>query len=255
MCIAWLYPAVSLVWAGSGTLGLWSMSEADVRATLDRAQAVAVLLAIFTVLVGGIWAVRAWPYLPTSAFSRTRSRWNGPLAHGVAVPVAVAAALACLAADGRVVPLMALAGAAGCFAGLIIPRWLLQAPLPHATPLAGFSAAIVTQVTLGWLPVLNPNGFQAVIVVVNGLVLAWAAVVGARAVTIQETGPLSAASVGLPVGAFSPAAKAAGSDELMAKAAAGPRTTAPAETINNSEADQVSQAPALPSLPKPAVGH
>ncbi len=257
LCMAWLYPAVSLIWAGLGTLGLRSMSEAGIRATLERAQAVAVLLAIFTVLVGCIWAVRTWPYLPTSGFSRIKRRWNGPLAHAAAVPAGGAAALACLATDGPVLPLILIAGAAGCFAGMIIPRWLRQAPLPQAKFLTAFSAALVAQVTLGWAPVLNPGGgLNALIVVTNGLVLAWAAIVGARAVTVQETGrPLTAASVGLPVGSLSTATKAAGSDELLAEAAAGSRATPTVAAAQDTESDRVSQAPALPSLREPAVGH
>lgn len=198
LCIAWLYPAISMVWAGFASSGLRSVDDEAVSAAVDRSQAVAVLLAIFTCLIGCIWAVRTWAYLPASELWRTRRRLSGPVGH-VAAAVAVVPAVVGSVAVGRssslFLPLTTLACVVGCYAGLLLSRWLLRAPLERAFPVAAFSAAMMFQITVGWMHVVSPNGPLAALIVVEGLTLSWAAVAAARAVaatTVDLVSPVPA---------------------------------------------------------------
>jgi hypothetical protein len=263
LCIAWLYPAISLVWIGFAPAGLRSSDDAAIAAALNGAQAIAVLLTIFTVLIGGIWALRTWEYLPAGELTSTGRRSIGPFGHAAAAPVVVVATVAAIVI-GRGAPLFGaaslLAVISGCYAGLLLPRWLLRAPLDRAFPVAAFSAAMIFQVTIGWLHVLRPRGQLAPLLLVEGLILSWAAIAAARAVSSvgadfapatsrppAEIGSVVADSVSRASAVA--VAVAAGSVDDAAMAAA--RADQPAEAA----VDLVSQAPALPSLPGPAVGH
>jgi hypothetical protein len=65
VCLAWLGPAVSMIWIGFGQLGLRPADAAGLADSLDRVQAAAMMLTIFGTLLGLIWALRTWSYLPS----------------------------------------------------------------------------------------------------------------------------------------------------------------------------------------------
>lgn len=255
LCVAWLYPAVSLVWSGFASIGLRTADDGEIAASLDRAQAIAVLLAIFTMLVGGIWAVRTWEYLPVSALTRKRGHLTGPIGHLLAIPVALGAALGAAIIESLAMPLATVAGAAGCYAGLLLPRWLLRAPLGRAFPIAAFSAVVMFQITLGWMHVLTPSASTSALLIVEGLGLAWAAVAAARSIASVAELAAVIASAAAPIPATLPdSAASVGIDQHAEGVLAGIGLTSD-DQGQDTTVDLLNPVPGLPSLPEPAVGH
>ena len=219
LCVAWLGPAVALVWIGFGSIGVRSIPPGELDMALDRVQAAAILLALFSTLIGLLWALRTMDYLPTASRVGTGSAIFGRSSHAAAAALSL---LACpfATAGGLVAGVAAvIASFAGFYALSFVARWLLLAPVEHAFPLATLAAGAAFQVTVGWLHVLHPTGPLAPLLVVEGLVLAWTAVAAARIVDVADS----------PV----PATVAAGDIATV---------------------ETVSQAPAQQSLPEPAVG-
>ncbi|MEL6984185.1 MAG: hypothetical protein AAFO29_17295, partial [Actinomycetota bacterium] len=58
LCGVWLVPAASLIWIGLAATDVRRASEASQVIALGRTQATAVLLAIFTVLIGACVFIR-----------------------------------------------------------------------------------------------------------------------------------------------------------------------------------------------------
>ncbi len=216
LCCAWLVPAVSSVWIGFAAVGLRDVPAPDLARALGRTQAVVVLLAIFTALTGGIWALRTWPSLRArpraSGDSRWRT-WRAPASHGAALLASGGAIAVARSVPTGTSAMFAAAALLACYGGLAPARWLLRSPLANPFPLAALSAGITFQLTVGWLHALAPDGPLSAALVIEGLALAWMATSAARAAPL----------VGRPVEAG----------------------RVPGE---------VSQAPARPSLPEPAVG-
>ena len=219
LCLAWLMPAVGLVWVGFATVGIRSVDEADRVRSLDRIQAVAIMLAIFGCLVGLRWALRTMDYLPSVRRIGADSRWFGVRSHGVAAVVAMVSGLAATVGPELRPRLALVAVGAGFYALSLVSRWLLRAPLDPALPLALLGLGAGFQVTIGWLHVLYPTGALSPLLVIEGLILAWIALAAGRV-----------------VGALVPSAEAT------------------VDTMAAEPAERVSQAPAQPSLPEPAVG-
>ncbi len=216
LCLAWLGPAVSLLWIGFATVGIRTASRRELDLALDRIQAAAVLLALFGWLMGLLWSLRTLEYLPSARRIGSGSWLGGPIGHGVAAIVSMITGLAATVGDRVDTALVSVAVIAGFYALLFVTRWLLRIPLDPAMPLALLSVGAAFQVTVGWLHVLHPTGALAPLLVVEGVAMAWMALAASRVV------------------ATAGAAAAVVAEERVV------------ETI--------SQAPTQPSLPEPAVG-
>lgn len=219
LCLAWLGPAVALVWIGFGSIGVRSIPPDELDMALDRAQAAAILLALFSTLIGLLWALRTMDYLPTARRVGAGSTIFGRSSHVAAGALSL---LACpfATAGGPVAGAAAvIASFAGFYALSFIARWLLLAPIEHSFPLATLAAGAAFQVTVGWLHVLHPTGPLAPLLVLEGLMLAWTAVAAVRVVEVADS-------------------------PVPEMAAAGDVATV----------ETVSQAPTQQSLPEPAVG-
>lgn len=237
LCWSWIVPAVMLVWAGLAATGFRGGGDHGVAMALARTQAVAVLLAIFTPVVGLIWALRTWDHLPGPAQATEADRdglrnvFVGPIGHLVAAVVAGATLIGAIARHDLSVPLTVVAATAGCYACLIVPRTVLRAPVPSSFHLAMFNTAIIGQVTFGWLHLLHPAGKTNSLLIAEGLALAWAATAAGRAV-----GSTEATTVLQP--------------EDLAVVALADGSADSAEPAM----DLISPVPALQPLPEPAVG-
>ncbi len=232
LSLAWVLPAVGLVWTGFAAIGLRDLTQSEVATSLGRIQALVVMLSIFTVPVGCIWALRTWRRIPGLAVLGRGNRLSGPQGHLISLVIAVLAVLGLLVTDRAGNALTWIAAIAGCHAGLIVSRWVRYAPLNRSFPAAVLSAGAALQATVGWLHVVNPGAPLAPLIVVEGLALAWAAIAATRILAGVE--PLTEPS--------EPAAEPAIS-------------MAHAHQNADATVDLISQAPALQSLPEPAVGH
>ncbi len=211
---AWLLPAASLIWIGLATTGFRETGETSLALALGRTQAISLLLAVFTILIGASAAVRqqtpADREPPEAAVGRSL---DGPVVdlapEAVDVPVAAAAArfgwLAGHAAAGALAMLMAAAAAIGLgpleivlpiaavlglVGGLALPRALLRCRSGHGGPLAVLAIAVVFQLSIGWLHVVHPAGMASPLLAVEGVLLAWAATAAARMDPFVEPAPL-----------------------------------------------------------------
>ncbi|MGH1491252.1 MAG: hypothetical protein ACRBK7_17955 [Acidimicrobiales bacterium] len=204
------------------------------------------LLAIFGLVLGLIWALRVWAYLPAiNRIGASRSRWLGPVSHLVAALVALSSALAALSlntssssgSEFESAPpvLLAVAAISGFYACSLAGRWVLHAPITAAFQLAMLVFGASFQATVGWLHRANPTGALAPVLVVEGLVLAWMSVSAGRAV---------AQVVAVADSAVQPVAGTSGAEQ------ADPSSNPAVEVLQT-----ISQAPAQPQLLEPAVGH
>ena len=234
LCVAWLIPAIGLVWTGFAATGLRSLTEAEATASLERLQAMVVMLGIFSVPIGCIWALRTWSHIPSLTVIESKRRMAGPLGHLVSLGVSALAVLGLLAVGVSTSSVAWVAALSGCHAGLLLTRWLQYAPLVRSFPVVVLSAGAVAQTTVGWMHVVNPGGRLSALLVVEGLALAWAAIAAARVVAMVEP---AQRSVQIPVEHGEAAVQVAAASDADA-------------TV-----DLISQAPALQSLPEPAVGH
>lgn len=236
VCLAWLIPAVSMVWVGFGAIGLRPIDRPSFDAAFDRIQAVAILLTIFGNLIGLIWALRVWAYLPAIERTRAASGRFGPMSHvGSGLVMLSALLLAGIQPSARPV-LLTLAALSGFHALSFIGRWLLRAPIMSPFPIAMLAFGSVFQVTIGWLHGAESAAFLAPLLVVEGLLLAWMAVAAAKAVAHTALADAAAAH-------FAYAARLAASGGETGRLAVG------------EEAVPASQAPTPQPLPAPAVGH
>lgn len=173
LCAAWLVPAASLIWIGLSSTGLRPVSPTWVETVLGRTQALVVVLAALTILVGASAFVRRCEILgPSDGLSWLRS-------HLGAATVAVTCGLVVSLGDTGATVLLPLAACAGFWAGLALPRLLVRFPNLWAGPLAALSMGIAFQLSIGWLHVLHPSTASPVLIA-EGAILAWAAAAAAR---------------------------------------------------------------------------
>lgn len=229
-CVAWIVPAVALAWTGLGAVGLRVADDAAVAVAIDRIQALTVLLAIFTVIVGAIWAVRTWGRAPS--LGSGRRLLPGGSVHLVALLVALIAICGATAAPELADALTPIAAVSAFCAGLVLPRLLLLAPIGQTVPAVTLATVVTYQLTMGWLHSIYPTAGLSWLLVVEGLLLAWAATAAARVVA----GAGLRSRFGLPADSIGVAVESSLAHNL------------------ESTVDLVNQAPALPSLPGPAVG-
>lgn len=184
LCGAWLLPAASLIWIGLATTGIREASDASQAMALGRTQATALVLAVFTVLVGASAFVRqgvcdqqpADGSVPASSAPSRRWVRSHLLAGVVAIPLAaIGARYASLTPT-----LLPTAAILGFWAGLALPRRLVRCPGAWSGPLAALGVGMVFQLSIGWLHVANPTGTASPVLVAEGLILAWAAATAAR---------------------------------------------------------------------------
>ncbi len=231
LCGAWLVPAASLIWIGLATTGIRRTSDASEALALGRTQATAIVLAIFTVLVGASVFVRQSPVIDQRPDGADRLPSTRPLSwawgHLAGAVVAAPAALLGMAVDDLAPALLPLAALTGFWAGLVVPRALLRHPGSWSEPLAALAVGISFQLTVGWLHLAHPSATGSPLLVAEGLILAWAAASAAR------------------VDPFSP---------TLAPALA-PVDAVPTEVVAvPTGAPAFRSSPAQPSLPEAAVG-
>ena len=197
LCGAWLVPAASLIWIGLATTGIRRTSDASQALALGRTQATAIVLAVFTVLIGASVFVRQSAAMvdvgvPRPKGIRSLWLWSHLIALGVAVPTVLVGA----AVETTATTLLPVAALTGFWAGLAIPRALVRHPGAWSGPLAALAVGISFQLTLGWLHVVHPSASPSPVLLIEGLILAWAAASAARvdpfappAMPVIETGP------------------------------------------------------------------
>jgi len=133
-------------------------------AYVDISRAAAVLLAAFTLLIGGIWLVRSDRVLPSLGdLNGTWMNVAGHLRFGLLSAVGLVGALATEPGDASLI-LASVAALAGFVAGLVLPRWIIRiavADNPAAVRVgwerdravvcaAVLATLIVFEVTVGW---------------------------------------------------------------------------------------------------------
>ncbi len=225
VCLSWIIPGVALVWIGFASVGLRSVDERDLSRSLDGVEAVSVLLAIFGCLIGLLWVLRTMDHIPAASRIGSGSTLTGLAGHAATAVVAVAAGLLVAVGDRPHPVAIVLVVGAAFYTLLVVARWVLLTSIASAVPLALLSVGIAYQLTVGWLHVLHPTGILAPLLVVEGLALAWASLAAAR--VVAATAAVGATEAG----------------EAIAEAA-----------TDNGIGELISQAPAQPSLPGPAVG-
>jgi hypothetical protein len=222
LCGAWLVPATSLIWIGLATAGLRTISEASLAEALGRTQAAAVILAVFTLLIGASVFVRQTaPLLPADESAPTDGLAGGPsgpwlAVHAVLLLVALPAVPLGLLVASLAPLLWTLAALAGFAGALALPRALLRFPEAWSGPLAALAVGIVFQLTVGWLHVVHPVGVASPVLVAEGLILAWAAASAARVDPFAAANPATE-----PVEVVDPAQLATG-DGGFSRASAPP---------------------------------
>ncbi|MEM9651366.1 MAG: hypothetical protein AAGA65_04670 [Actinomycetota bacterium] len=190
LCCLWLVPGVALTWIGLVALGIRTPGSGVARGSLEKIQAMSVMLIIFTVVVAAMWTIRVCDVLPAyrrPLRGRTLHR-RSPEARlaqvGLAGAIVGAGAIARTVNDPT--PWLTIAAWAGFFLTVGLLRPLATAPVVRPYVLMAFAAACLYQVTVGWIHVLDPTGPFAVTVVAQGLVLAWTATAAAREVGVTQ---------------------------------------------------------------------
>lgn len=178
LCGAWLVPAASLVWMGFASTGLREVDDHSLSLALGRTQALAVLLAIFTVPVAATAFLRSDPAPHRLC----------PIPVGRLLGLALAAPVA---GAGVVWPSLApvlfpVAALAGFWTGLAVAYRLLGRGTPDSGPLAALVVGVAFQLTVGWLHLAHPAGVASPALVAEGLILAWAATAAARVEPFPE---------------------------------------------------------------------
>lgn len=230
---AWLIPAVALMWIGLATTGLRSIDSASLGLALGRTQASVVLLTVFTVLTGASTFVRRPQLVAGDEGSVADRGWSWLGLHLLAASTAVFLAGAGKGAQSLAPTLWPLAALCGFAGGLALPRALVRLSCPWAAPVAALAAGMVFQLTVGWLHVVHPAGMASPALIVEGLILAWAAVSASRSELGIGTSASSVSSV-----AAAPAIARPGPDRAIDMAVPG-----------------FGPPPAPPSFVEPVVGH
>lgn len=178
MLFGWVLMAAALIWAGFAAVGLRSVEVAAQVRMLERIQAAGVLLAIFSVVIGAIWTLRAIDLFPGYRVP-ARPGLTGRLVPAGAAAVAAVVLPAASFGDGP--SLLAPVVAWSAFlAGLAVLGPLSQAPVTRAYTLTAFAAVALFQLTVGWLHLLRPTGPLTAALIVQGLLLAWTAIAASR---------------------------------------------------------------------------
>lgn len=181
LCGLWLIPGVALTWIGFVSMGLRRAENANPLRSLEQVQAMTVVLAIFTAVIGMMWAVRIIDHMPDHTPRMVKPSGRACAVHLGAGAVAVAAfVIGRLTGDGGL--WIGLAAIAGFVAGLGLLRPLSAAPVGRPRTLVAFGAATIFQLTIGWLHLLDPAGRLAMTTVAAGLILAWTATAAVREV-------------------------------------------------------------------------
>ncbi len=203
----------SLSWASvvRVTAFLWTIPAAivmvaGIRITFDRppsplatayvdlSRAIAVVLAAFTIVIGGIWLVRSSRTLPSVGELAA-----SPLSGACHLRFALIAALSLSGAlivdpGGLSLTLASVAAASGFVAGMLLPRWILRIDGTGRDQAvdcaAALSALIVFEVTVGWwhsmLMVDGASVLSGIVAIARGLALAAAVaamIIGSRTST------------------------------------------------------------------------
>lgn len=168
---------------------------------VDLSRAAAVLLAAFTLLIGGIWLVRSDRMMPS--LGDLNGTWMDVAGHmRFAALSAVALVAAIVTEPGALSLVLASVAALGGFiAGLVLPRWIIRTAIadqPAAVRLgwqrdravvcaAALATLIVFEVTVGWWHSLvivdGASVLSGVIAIIRGVALTAAVaamVVGSR---------------------------------------------------------------------------
>lgn len=168
---------------------------------LDLSRAAAVLLAAFTLLIGGIWLVRSNRTLPS--LEDLNGTWMNVAGHLRFAALSAAALVAALVTEPGDVSLIlaSVAALAGFIAGLVLPRWIIRIAVPDGRAAvregwqgdraivcaAALATLIAFEVTVGWwhsmVIVDGASVLSGVVAIVRGLALTAAVaamVIGSR---------------------------------------------------------------------------
>lgn len=259
LCGTWLVPAASLIWIGLAATEVRQASEASQTMALGRTQATAILLALFTVLIGACVFIRQLddqrlangstatlgqpPTFDATGGRPAAARWAA--SHVLAAVVALAAALAgsIATSPGVAAILMPVAAGLGFWASLVFPRFLVRHVGGWSSPLVVLAAGVGFQLTVGWLHLANPTAQLAPALIAEGLVLAWVAASAAR------MDPFAAIPVTIPATGAVGQRTVTGDGSMATE-------PAPAALAASVAADQTGFAPrpATPSIPEAMVG-
>jgi hypothetical protein len=163
----------------------------DPALLLARIQAAVLVLAVITLLTTVRCAVVRAPALPVGAGARTTGRQpsrRGRLAC-IGLVLAVVATVSAAALPGTqpvAVPAAALSGFA---AGLCGALWLFRLPRIDPGPIVALASVLVAQLTVGWLPLVEPDLATSPVPLLMGLLLAGAAI---RAASVEPFAALPA---------------------------------------------------------------
>lgn len=181
LCGLWLIPSVALTWIGFVSMGIRDTAPEVTLHSLEKVQAMSVLLAIFTLVVAAMWAIRVGDHLPEYRRTIGRRSEEARFVHFSFGVITIATFTTAKLTDGTG-PWFTIAAWSAFlfFVGLLRP--ISAAPVVRPYTLTAFAAACLFQLTVGWLHLLDPAGEFAITTVAQGLVLAWTATASVREV-------------------------------------------------------------------------
>ena len=179
LCGLWLVPGIALTWIGFVSMGIRNPDSSATLRSLEKVQAGSLLLAIFTVVVAAMWAIRVGDRLPEYRGTLRRRSEEARFVH-YSLGVMALAAFITAKLTGNAVPWFAISAWTGFFFAVGLLRPVAAAPVVRPYALSAFAVACVFQITVGWLHLLDPSGQFAMITVAQGLVLAWTATAALR---------------------------------------------------------------------------
>ena len=175
--VSWLIPAAALTLVGGGAVGRMEGLVGDAGAVHEWIRAVMVLLALFTLLLGAIWAIRTWP-------ARGGRPASEP-AHLLTVHGSLAAASIVLATTAQTTGgddrLWSAAAVAALGAMMVVPRCVARV-WSVFSPITALAALVAWEMSVGWLQLLGSSILGSIVIVAEGLALAWCAAAAARVV-------------------------------------------------------------------------
>lgn len=197
MALLWTIPASLVLVAGVRIIFDRPLSPLA-TGYVDLSRAASVVLAAFSLVIGGIWLVRSGRSLPSLGdLTGTRMSAAGHLRFGAVAVVGLVGGLVVAS------PVVATAAAvAGFLAGLVLPRWIIRISVPPSGTAtirlawerdravacaSGLATLIVFEVTVGWwhsmLMTKEASMLFGVVAVVRGVSLTVAVaamVIGSR---------------------------------------------------------------------------
>lgn len=179
LCGLWLLPGVALTWIGFVSMGIRTPGADITLGSLEKVQALSLLLAIFTLVVAAMWAIRVGDQLPEYRRVLRRRSEEARFVH-FSLGVMAVAAFVTAKLTGDAVPWFTISAWTGFFFVVGLLRPIAAAPVVRPYTLSAFAAACLFQITVGWLHLLDPSGQFAMITVAQGLVLAWTATAAVR---------------------------------------------------------------------------